>query len=655
LPQTQEPIVDPVNPRELWTPRQDAWTTSRVGHFLQLVRDQHGVEFRDYEAAWAWSIEHLPQFWTAVAEFFDLPISPPDAVLDSERMPGARWFQGSRLNYAEAALGWSEDSAVAFIARSQTRSDDIALTMEELRGQVGAAAAGLKALGVARGDRVVAYLPNIPEALIAFLATASLGAIWASCPPEFGIRSVTDRFRQIEPKVLLAADGYRHRGSAIDRSEQVGEIQRALPTLEHTIRVAYLEANGEWDELVADQAPFVPTQVEFDHPLYVLYSSGTTGLPKPIVHGHGGIVLEHAKALGLQHDLGPGDRFAWYSTTGWMMWNLNISGLLVGATVVVLDGDPAYPDLGELWRLAQDHRVTTLGASAGLVLACMKDGIVPRERFDLSSLDTFGSTGSPLPPEGFRWISKSVGDDVKVVSTSGGTDVCTAFVGGSPLVPVWEGEISCRYLGMAVESFDPEGRSVVGETGELVITKPMPSMPVGFWNDPDGSAYHAAYFDHFPGVWRHGDWIEITERGSCIITGRSDATLNRGGVRMGTSEFYSVVEAIPEVTDSLVVHLDLGSGAGELVLLVVADPASDWGTVERTIKDHLRTELSPRHVPDRIHRVESVPRTVSGKKMELPVKRILLGQPIDKVANPGAMANPESLAGIVALASSPPE
>ncbi|CAN5319434.1 acetoacetate--CoA ligase [soil metagenome] len=642
-------------PRVLWTPASDAWETSAVGRFLRGVEARHGVSFTDYEAGWRWSIEHLSEFWAEVVDYFGIPITPPVEVLASETMPGARWFSGSCLNYVDQMLGWEDDQAVAVIARSQTRPHDVVLTMGELRDQVGAAAAGLKRLGVEKGDRVVAYLPNIPEALIAFLAASSLGAIWSSCPPEFGIRSVTDRFRQIEPKVLLAVDGYLHRDKPVDRSQQVAEIQSALPTLEHTIGVGYLEAGGDWDDLLAEPAPLEPVQLPFNHPLYVLYSSGTTGLPKPIVHGHGGVTLEHCKALGLQHDLGPGDRFSWYSTTGWMMWNLNISGLLVGATVVVLDGDPAYPNYGELWRLAQDYRVTTLGASAGFVLACMKDGIVPRDLFDLSALDTFGSTGSPLPPEGFRWINDNVGEKVKVVSTSGGTDVCTAFVGGSPLVPVWEGEISCRYLGMAVEAFDPDGNPVVGETGELAITKPAPSMPVGFWNDQDGSAYRAAYFDHFPGVWRHGDWIEITERGSCVITGRSDATLNRGGVRMGTAEFYSVVEAIPEVTDSLVVHLDDGTAAGDLVLLVVADQKSDWDSLQQEIKIQLRTELSPRHVPDRIHRIDSVPRTVSGKKMELPVKRILMGQPIEKVANPGAMANPESLDGLRDLVSATPQ
>jgi acetoacetyl-CoA synthetase len=521
------------------------------------------------------------------------------------------------------------------------------LTAGELRAQVAAAAAGLRALGVGKGDRVVAYLPNIEEALVAFLASASLGAIWSSCPPEFGIRSVVDRFQQIEPKVLLTVDGYRHRGRPVDRRSQVDEIISALPSLEHVIKVGYLDGGGDWSSLTADSADLEVLPVEFDHPLYVLYSSGTTGLPKPIVHGHGGITLEHSKALGLQHGLGPGDRFAWYSTTGWMMWNLNISGLLVGSTVVVFDGDPTYPDLGTLWQMVDDFGITTLGASAGYVLSCLRADYRPRQHHDLSSLQCFGSTGSPLPPEGFRWIRDEVDPRVKIVSTSGGTDVCTAFVGGSALVPVWEGEISCRYLGMAVDAFDEEGKSVVGETGELVITKPMPSMPVGFWNDHDGSAYRAAYFDVYPGVWRHGDWIEITERGSCIITGRSDATLNRGGVRMGTSEFYSVVEAIPGVVDSLVVHLDDGSAAGSLVLLVVAEDGQEQLTT--LIKKTLREQLSPRHVPDRIHFVGSIPRTVSGKKMELPVKKILQGQPIDQVANPGAMANPESLSDLRGL------
>jgi acetoacetyl-CoA synthetase len=635
------------SPAVLWQPPDDAWETSRIGQFLRGVERRRQISFADYEEAWRWSIENLADFWAEVVDFFSIRLSGSAAVLDNELMPGAKWFAGARLNYVDQALGWPDPEAVAFIARSQTREEDLVLTAGELRAQVAAAAAGLRALGVGKGDRVVAYLPNIEEALVAFLASASLGAIWSSCPPEFGIRSVVDRFQQIEPKVLLTVDGYRHRGRPVDRRSQVDEIISALPSLEHVIKVGYLDGGGDWSSLTSDSADLEVLPVEFDHPLYVLYSSGTTGLPKPIVHGHGGITLEHSKALGLQHGLGPGDRFAWYSTTGWMMWNLNISGLLVGSTVVVFDGDPTYPDLGTLWQMVDDFGITTLGASAGYVLSCLRAGYRPRQHHDLSSLQCFGSTGSPLPPEGFRWIRDEVDPRVKIVSTSGGTDVCTAFVGGSALVPVWEGEISCRYLGMAVDAFDEEGKSVVGETGELVITKPMPSMPVGFWNDHDGSAYRAAYFDVYPGVWRHGDWIEITERGSCIITGRSDATLNRGGVRMGTSEFYSVVEAIPGVVDSLVVHLDDGSAAGSLVLLVVAEDGQEQLTT--LIKKTLREQLSPRHVPDRIHFVGSIPRTVSGKKMELPVKKILQGQPIDQVANPGAMANPESLSDLRGL------
>ncbi|HJQ95925.1 MAG TPA: acetoacetate--CoA ligase [Acidimicrobiia bacterium] len=636
-------------PTLLWEPSDDAWETSRIGQFLRGIERRREISFANYEEAWRWSTEHLSELWSEVVDFFSVRMSESTEVLNAEAMPGAKWFAGGQLNYVDQALGWPDPASVAFIARSQTREQDVVLTAGELRSQVAAAAAGLRALGVGKGDRVVAYLPNIPECLVAFLASASLGAVWSSCPPEFGIRSVVDRFRQIEPKVLLAVDGYRHRGQPVDRGPQVREIIGALPTLEHVIRVGYLDREaGDWPSLIAKNEELEVRPVEFDHPLYVLYSSGTTGLPKPIIHGHGGITLEHCKALGLQHGLGPGDRFAWFSTTGWMMWNLNISGLLVGSTVVVLDGDPSYPDMGVLWKMVEDFRITTLGASAGYVLSCLRTGYRPRQLHDLSSLQCFGSTGSPLPPEGFRWLRDEVGPEVKVVSTSGGTDVCTAFVGGSALVPVWEGEISCRYLGMAVEAFDEEGRSVVGETGELVITKPAPSMPVGFWNDADGSAYRAAYFDTYPGVWRHGDWIEITARGSCIISGRSDATLNRGGVRMGTAEFYSVVEAIPGVQDSLVVHLDDDSSAGKLVLLIVAE--ADQGALTSVIKRTLREELSPRHVPDTIHFVASIPRTVSGKKMELPVKKILQGQPIDKVANPGAMANPDSLTELRRLA-----
>ncbi|MGQ0848166.1 MAG: acetoacetate--CoA ligase [Actinomycetota bacterium] len=642
------PAVPPV----LWTPSPDAWDRTRMGRFLTDISKRVGTPFGSYEEAWRWSIDQLDTFWGLLADHFDVRFrSPPTTLLDSHQLPGARWFVGAELNYAEQAL--SSIEGVALIGRSQTRSGDITLTAGELADQVARAAGGLRALGVESGDRVVAYLPNIPEAAVAMLACASIGAIWSSCPPEFGVRSVVDRFRQIEPKVLLCVNGYSHRGRRIDRSSELAEIQSQLPSLMSTVTIAYPdldEAEFGWEQLLASPAELRFEPVPFDHPLYILFSSGTTGLPKPIIHGHGGITLEHLKILGLHHDLGPSDRFCWFSTTGWMMWNYNVSGLLVGATVVLFDGDPGFPDLNTLWRMASDLDLTMLGTSAGFLMSCLRARLSPGRHFDLTRLRSLGSTGSPLPPEGFRWVYDHVSPDLQLASASGGTDICTAFVAASPLVPVWEGEISCRCLGMAVDSFDPAGNPIVGELGDLVVTEPAPSMPVGFWNDPDGRAYRSAYFDHFPGVWRHGDWVEFTERGSCIITGRSDATLNRGGVRMGTAEFYSVVEAIPGVADSLVVHLTGESGEGELVLLVVpAEGAKLTEELKAEINRALRSQLSPRHAPDRILSIGSVPRTVSGKKMELPVKRLLQGEDLEQVANPGATANPESLAEIAML------
>jgi acetoacetyl-CoA synthetase len=500
----------------------------------------------------------------------------------------------------------------------------------------------------------------VAEALVAFLATASLGAIWASCPPEFGVRGVIDRFAQIEPAVLLCVDGYRHRGKAIDRRAEVASIRQALPGLRSTIVLPYLSGLPGGDAGVPGALPWTvlldgPGDPRFDpvpaaHPLYILYSSGTTGLPKPIVHGHAGILVEHLKMLALHHDLGPGDRFFWYSTTGWMMWNLLISGLVAGASIVLFDGDPAYPDPGVLWRLGAETGITHFGASAPFLMACRKAGMAPEP---WTALREIGSTGAPLPGDGFDWVSSWTGPSVRLSSVSGGTDMCTAFVGGSPLVPVVRGEISCRCLGAKVEAFDDAGKAVTGRQGNLVITAPMPSMPVGFWGDHDGSRYQAAYFDRFPGVWDHGDWITITDRGTCIISGRSDSTLNRGGVRLGTSDFYSVVEALPEIADSLVVHLeDPEGGPGELLLFVqVADGHELDEGLRGRIAGELRTALSPRHVPDEIVAVPAVPRTLSGKKLEVPVKRILAGTPATKAASEDALADPTALAPFEALAA----
>lgn len=650
----------------LWDPPAGAWERSRIGRFAARVAVEHGLDLPDYHALWQWSVRDLDTFWAEVAREFDVQLhDPPRQVLADRSMPGARWWPGATLNYAEHALR-RRDDAPAVIARSQSRPD-VTLSFAELAEQVGRAAAGLRRLGVGVGDRVVAYAPNVPETLVAFLACASIGAVWSSCAPEFGVRSVVDRVQQIEPRVLLVVDGYRYGAKAVDRSEEVAAIRAALPTLEATVVLPYLDDRAEhgarhdparfpdalaWVDLLAEPAPPSFTPLPFDHPLYVLYSSGTTGLPKAIVHGHGGILLEHLKVLGLHQDLGPGERFTWFTTTGWMMWNYLVSGLTVGATIVLFDGDPGHPDLLELWRLAADTGVTVFGSSAPFLLACRKAGLSPGRELDLSALTQVGSTGAPLPPEGFGWVYEHVGDDLLLASVSGGTDVCTAFVGAAPVLPVHAGEIACRCLGADVQAVDSAGRPVTGERGELIIAAPMPSMPVAFWDDPDGARYRAAYFEDHPGVWTHGDWIEITERGTCVITGRSDATLNRGGVRMGTSEFYSVVEAVEGITDSLVVHHDdPAGGPGELLLFVTLAPGRQLDDeLRRTVARAIREQLSPRHVPDALHVVAGIPRTISGKKLEVPVKRLLAGEPLAEVVNPGALADPTTLDAFVALA-----
>ncbi|MEV0896289.1 acetoacetate--CoA ligase [Actinoplanes sp. NPDC049802] len=632
----------------LWEPPADIRETSRIGRYLEWLERERGLSFADYAALWEWSVTDLSGFWGSIWEYFDVVAhEPATAVLDGDAMPGARWFPGATLNYAENVLrmpGRDSDDPVV-VAYSQTR-EPVTLTGRRLREEVRRVRAGLKARGVGKGDRVAAYAPNIPETYVLMLATAGLGAIFSSCAPEFGARSVIDRWSQIEPKVLVATDGYRYGDKDIDRRPEIAAITAAIPSIEHVITIGYLNEGGDWSDLDGDD-PLEFEPVPFDHPLYVLYSSGTTGLPKPIVHGHGGILLEHLKILALHHDLGPSDRFFWFTTTGWMMWNYLASGPAVGAAVVLFDGNPGWPSLDTLWDLIDTAGITYFGTSAPFLLACRKAGITPRKR-----LKGLGSTGAPLPPEGWGWVYEAVSPDVQLTSLSGGTDVCTGFVGGSPLLPVRAGVIACRALGARVEAFDPEGKPVIGGLGELVITAPMPSMPVGFWNDPDGSRYREAYFDVFPGVWRHGDWITVDTDGSCVITGRSDATLNRGGVRLGTAEFYSVVESLPEVADSLVVHLDKpGDPNGELLLFVVlADGLELDDALRGRIARELRGALSPRHVPDAAYQVRALPRTLSGKKLEVPVKRILTGTPVDSAAAKGALANPDSLNAFADLA-----
>jgi acetoacetyl-CoA synthetase len=638
----------------LWTPPDDVLQTSRVGHYLGWLREHRGLDLADYPALWRWSVDDLDGFWRSIWDYFQvIAYTEPTDTLVGRQMPGARWFPGATLNYAEHVLrapGIGADEPVV-LGYSQTRPP-VTLTAAELREQVRRVRAGLRRLGVRRGDRVAAYAPNVPETYVLMLAAASLGAVFSSCAPEFGTRSVVDRWQQIEPAVLVTVDGYRYGEKVVDRREEVRAIREALTSVVHHIGLSYVgDQSDGWAELAAptdEELVFEP--VPFDHPLYVLYSSGTTGLPKPIVHGHGGILLEHQKMLALHHDLGPGDRFFWFTTTGWMMWNFLVSAPAVGSAIVLFDGNPGHPDLMTLWRLAEEAGMTYFGTSAPFLLACRKAGVEPKSTVDLSRLRGLGSTGAPLPADGFRWVYEAVSDTLQLQSLSGGTDMCTGFVGGSPLLPVYEGEIACRCLGAKVEAYDPAGHPVVGELGELVITEPMPSMPVGFWNDPDGERYREAYFDVFPGVWRHGDWITVTERGTCVITGRSDATLNRGGVRLGTAEFYSVVEGIDEVVDSLVVHLPDND---ELLLFVVLAEGKELDDALRgRIAGQLRTALSPRHVPDEIYQVRAVPRTLSGKKLEVPVKRILQGTPVDRAAAKGALANPESLGAFEKLAVS---
>lgn len=640
--------------KQLWAPTAESIARSNIGQFSERIAGRNVGSFPDYDALWRWSVDDLEGFWSEIAHYFGVEVTGP--ILESAVMPGARWLTGTTLNYAEHALRHAA-AVPAIVGHSQTR-DPVRLSGTELAASVGRARTGLQRLGVQRGDRVAAYLPNVPETIVAFLAAASLGAIWTSCAPEFGVQAVLDRFGQIDPKVLFVIDGYQYGSRAIDRRSEVRSIRAGLPSLEATVALPYLtddipDDSIRWDDFIGEPGGLDFERVPADHPLYVLYSSGTTGMPKPIVHGHGGILLEHLKVLGLHNDMGDSDRFFWFTTTGWMMWNYVVSGLLVGATLVTFDGDPAYPSLDALWALAEQEQISWFGASAPYFMACRKADLHPGRDHDLRSLRAIGSTGAPLPAEGFHWIYDDVKRGVMLSSISGGTDVCSAFVGGCPMVPVVAGRISCRYLGAAVEAFDDTGNAVIGEQGELVITKPMPSMPIGFWGDDDGSRLRAAYFDTYPGVWRHGDWITIDEDGSCVITGRSDATLNRGGVRIGTSEIYRVVETIAGVSDSLIVHLeDLGGGGGALVLFVVLDPGVQLEDVAAPIKQALRTNLSPRHVPDEIHALPSVPTTLSGKKLELPVKKILRGADPDEVASRGALKNPESLDSVAEIARS---
>jgi acetoacetyl-CoA synthetase len=648
-------------------PSREAIERARITDYANWLASQRGIETGGgYQRLWEWSVTKTSDFWCSIWDYFDVLGSRGSGeVLAGGPMPDVRWFGGSTLNYARNALrtAATDPERTAVIYRSEAGHAG-RLTYGQLDRQVATVRAALARLGVGRGDRVAAYLPNSPQALIGLLATASLGAIWTSCSPDFGPPAVIDRFAQVSPAVLIAVDGYVYGGKTFDRRPEVAAITAALPSLRSVIMVDYIGAGAadpagvpvtRWEAL-ADLAGAAGAQprfddVPFDHPLWVVYSSGTTGLPKPIVHGHGGIVLEHLKALCLHQDIGERDVFFWYTTTGWMMWNFLAGGLLAGAAIVAYDGSAVHPGTDALWRLAAQTGVSYFGTGAPYLVSCMKAGLLPGKEFDLTALRGVGSTGSPLPPEGFDWVYSAVaapgppGRDFVLGSFSGGTDLCTGFVGPCPLLPVRRGIIAGPCLGAKVESFDTAGQPLTGEVGELVLTVPMPSMPVGFWGDDTGERYAASYFDSYPGVWRHGDWIMILPDGGCVIYGRSDATLNRGGVRMGTSEFYRVVEELPEVADSLVIDTGQLGAEGRLVLYLVLAPGLtlDDELVGR-IRTLLRTALSPRHVPDEIHQVPGIPRTLSGKKLEVPVRKILTGTPVGQAADPDSLANPDVLA-----------
>jgi acetoacetyl-CoA synthetase len=638
----------------LWEPSQEFREKANITRYLKWLKDEKGLDFDGYGPLWEWSVTKIEDFWASLWEFFEIKASKPYTKVLSERtMPGSRWFSDSELNFAEHVFRHMSSSRPALIFQKELQPL-VEVSWDELYQRVSSVAAVLRHMGVQSGDRIVAYMPNIPETAIAFLASASLGAIWSSCSPDFGTRSVVDRFKQIEPKILFAVDGYMYGGKGFDRSPVLSELQQTLETLEKTVLIPYLDKDAlpgglkdvlRWEDIIKEEAgELVFEQVPFNHPLWVVYSSGTTGLPKALVQSQGGILLEELKFLGLHADLKPEDRFFWFSTTGWIMWNIVMGGLLHGSTVLLFDGNPGYPNMDVLWKFAEESGITIFGTGAPFVIACMRAGMEPGKAYDLSNMRSVGSTGAPLPPEAYQWVYEHVKKELLLGSTSGGTDVCTGFVGACPLLPVKAGELQCRCLGVKAEAFDESGNPLIDEVGELVITEPMPSMPLYLWNDQEDQRYIESYFDVYPGVWRHGDWIRFNTDGSSVITGRSDSTLTRMGVRMGSSEIYSAVEDLPEVVDSLIVGYETTGGAYHMPLFIVLKKGIELDEALKTkINKKIRNTLSPRHVPDDIFSVSEVPRTLNNKKLEVPVKKILMGIPADKAVSIDSMTNPQSI------------
>lgn len=640
----------------LWEPTQERKENSNLNHFMVWLQQNRNLSFDSYDKLWDWSVSELEAFWEAMWEYFDIESSTPyRSVLSARKMPGAKWFEGAKINYTEHVFRNRDSEKTAIIHTSEVRPELREVSWGKLYEDTLAIQQTLKKLGVQKGDRVVSYSANNYETVVAFLATASLGAIWSSASPDFGTQSVIDRFKQIEPKVMFTVDGYRYGGKEFDRLETVQSIQSEIPSLEATITIPYLQTDADFSKLKKPISWEKATEntetkgltfehVEFNEPLWILFSSGTTGKPKPIVHSQGGMLIEHLKALTFHCDLGEDDRFFWFTTTGWMMWNFLIGGLLTGTTIILYDGNPAYPSTDTLWKLAQDTKMNLFGTSASYITACMKEDLKPKEKFDLSALQNISSTGSPLPPEGFKWSYDNVKEDLWIASVSGGTDVCTAFVIGAPVLPVYAGELQCRGLGAKVESFDEAGHAHIDEVGELVLTEPFPAMPIFFWDDTDGTRLYESYFDLYDGIWSHGDYIKVTDRGTCVIYGRSDATINRGGIRIGTSEIYRAVDKIPEIEDSLIVDIPSPSGDSHTPLFIVLKEGYELtDELKTSIKKQIRDYCSPRHVPTGIYAAPDLPKTLNGKKLEVPVKKILMGQPAESVVNKGSLGNQQAL------------
>ncbi|MFJ5768367.1 acetoacetate--CoA ligase [Psychrobacillus sp. NPDC093180] len=641
----------------IWSPSEDRIKDTVLWNFMSWLKSEKGVEVANYAQMWKWSVDELESFWESVWEYSGIISSSSySKVLGKTAMPGAEWFPGSTLNFAENIFAQSRDNQPALYFRSEFISTQ-ETSWSELKAQVASVAKGLKELGVEPGDRVAAYLPNIPEAVVAFLATASIGAIWSICSPDFGSRSVVDRFQQIEPVILLAVDGYSYNGKKFDKRDEVQTIQKSLTSLKHTIFIPYIqEENLEgcipWQTILRHDVPLTFQALPFEHPLWIVYSSGTTGLPKPIVQSHGGIIIEYKKTMMIQHGYKPEDVVYWFSSTGWVMWNMLVGCLLTGSTIVIYDGSPSYPSMDILWELAEEVGITFFGTSAPFILNSMKMNVRPQEKYDLSKLKSLFSTGAPLTGDGYRWVYEHVKSDIWLVSASGGTDVCSAFVGGVPIDPVRIGEIQGRSLGVAAEAFDEEGNALTNEVGELVITKPMPSMPLYFWNDKENKRYHESYFEEYPGIWKHGDWIKIDEKGRCVIYGRSDSTINRSGVRMGTSDLYRIIATLDEVMDSLVIDLEIRGKSASLILFVVLKEGYSLNDELRSkLKKQIREHLSPRFIPDEIYAVKDIPKTLNGKKMEVPIRKLLLGFDAEKVINTDSMGNPDSLKFFLDLAT----